>query len=118
MDLFPKMKLDFNFAPDLFEVSVHLFLIETSLKQKPGHWVKKRHIGRVRCVVSDHVEQPGKDVDKQLHRFSLKLPHGQLMCKYINHLASFAIPVLSNEWWGVKVDSTQPETRCTYQVNP
>ena len=40
------------------------------------------------------------------------------MCKNINHLASFAIPVLSNEWWGVKVGSTQPETRCTYQVNP
>ena len=32
----------------LFEVSVHLFLIETSLKQKPGHRMKKGHIGRVR----------------------------------------------------------------------
>ena len=48
----------------------------------------------------------------------LKLPHGQLMCKYIGHLASFAVPVLSNEWWGVKVGSTQPETRYTYQYNP
>ena len=63
MDLFQEIRLDFDLPLLLFEVSGHLFLIETSLKQKPGHWVKKRHIGRVRCVVSHHVEQPGKDVD-------------------------------------------------------
>ena len=60
VDLFQEIRLDFDLTLILFEVNVHLFLIETSLKQKPGHWVKKRHIGRVRCVVSHHVEQPGK----------------------------------------------------------
>ena len=48
MDLFQEIKIDFDLPVLLFEVSGHLFLIETSLKQKPGHWVKKRHIGRVR----------------------------------------------------------------------
>ena len=60
MNLFQEIRLDFDLPLILFEVSVHLFLIETSLKQEPGHWVKKRHIGRVRRVVSHHVEEPGK----------------------------------------------------------
>ena len=37
---------------------VDLFLAETSLKQEAGDGVKKGYIGRVRCIVSHHVEQP------------------------------------------------------------